>query len=262
MVDRVSPRAERTPKNQTNPDFPNAVSGAPSYTDRVRTRIQIFVAILAVLIPRTGTGDAGQELAKLRAAFEADIAKTGEPQMRLYLAQLENLERSLAAEGDYAGAIRARDEAEVVRGQIASLDPSSPPGTDAGDRSELPPKIIFLPKDALTVGTIWDRESDSLYGWRSRNELARWQLPNLPPGGYEVVLEFQAGTSEGGEFIISETFFYLGGQIRPTGAKIEKVNFGTLKIRSGQGPLSLYATRTEPGGLMRLKSIELVPAWR
>ena len=199
--------------------------------------------------------DSREEFLALKAEFDARVASSGEDQYKFYLAELEKLERTLVAQRNYASAIAVRDEVDAIKAKIAQFEQAKVTPVISG-------KIIFLPENAELKGVELNSESKMLHGWSTPDDAARWSLPDLTPGGYEVVLEYSASNLEGGELLVSEEFFNLSGKIAPTEGKTVKLNLGTLKIRSGQSYLTLQATTNEIGGLMHLKSIELIPAWR
>ena len=218
-------------------------------------RFFTYCMLIAIACPIPAQSDSRGDFFALKAEFEARIANSGEDQYRFYLAELEKLESTLVSQKNYASAIAVKNEVDAVRKRLSEFGSESAPMATLG-------RILFLPNTAKLTGVDYDSDAEALYGWRNMGDAARWDLPDLEPGGYEVILEFSANSIEGGNYAIFEEFFRLDGKIASSDGTIVKTKIGTLKIRSGQSHLTLQATSDNLGGLMHLKSIELIPAWK
>ena len=95
-------------------------------------------------------------------------------------------------------------------------------------------------------------------GWQQPGASAVWSLPNLAPGGYEVLL---TASGPGGQVHLKESFYTLtaGAPGDASGSPMEK-NLGVLRIRDGKGPLTLTVLPPEKCAGWRVHSLVLVPA--
>jgi hypothetical protein len=89
-----------------------------------------------------------------------------------------------------------------------------------------------------------------------------WRLPDLPPGGYEVILRYSSGPLEGGSVRVQESFYSLNADLGTTLKGFDDHNVGTLRVRDGAGQLKISAVKVLKDNLMQLQSVELVPANR
>ena len=108
-----------------------------------------------------------------------------------------------------------------------------------------------------------DTATGSIGGWTAGKSMARWKLPDLPPGGYEVYVMYlvqKSGSAEA-RAIFKEAFYTLSGPLPVTASrKPQEINFGTLRIKDGQAFLTLEAGPGSPD--LHVYSVALVPANR
>lgn len=213
----------------------------------------------------TDLEDGASAINPLRAQFERSASAALLPELEVYAQSLARLEQQLAQRGDWRGAIQTRDERLEVENRILSARAriAEPVVIDAPTNRPATPSVVTLnPAEATLAGGVELASSPpALVNW-SADSTATWSLPGLDGGGYEVVFEY-ASTNDAGEFTIGEEFFTLTGELAATGdpETYRRINLGTLKIRTGDGSLTLgpVANGSPPGDL-RLKSVVLVPA--
>lgn len=203
------------------------------------------------------------DLRKLRSEFRKVIIETIMPEKRAYLDRLRELEKKLVAAHDFATAIRARDERLALEQEVTALEQELPmlAARAAGEGQMLAERIPLKPEDAVLTGVNKDKDG-ALTGWSDTSCSVTWKLPELPAGGYEVILKYSCMKDEGGEVLVKESFYSLRGTVTPSDGKPMEKNIGTLRIRDGRGTLTLAATAPTKGGLMRLWSLELAPVSR
>ena len=203
------------------------------------------------------------DLRQLRAQFRESLLSAILPEQRDYHAQLAEVERKLAAAHDYAGAIQARDERVALEQEITAYEQELPRLTAraAGAEQLLPERIVFKPSDAKVSGATLEKDG-SLAQWSSAQASATWKLPKLPAGGYEVFLKYASDKNDITGFIVKENFYSLRGKTTPTNNKPLEKNLGTLRIRDGEGTLTLTAESIPKNGSLRLLALELAPVNR
>ena len=203
------------------------------------------------------------KLGAIQSAFRKSLIGTILPEKREHLERVRELEKKLISSRDYATAIRARDERLALEHEITALEQELPMLTArvAGEGKMLPERIPLKLADATLMGLKMDKEG-ALTGWNETQSAATWKLPGLPSGGYEIIMKYSCGKNDGGTVVIKESFYLLRGEVSPTSDKPVEKNLGTLRIRDGQGSLTIAASATPKGDLMRLWSLELAPVNR
>ena len=205
------------------------------------------------------------DLTGARAKFELSLAQGTLPLLRDYSTELQSLESQAVAARDYetAGAVRTerlRVNAEAASQEKLALLLEAHQQTD--DSKGPTEKIVMKISDAKLDGVTLDPGTGALTGWSSPGASATWKLPDLPPGGYEVVLKYSSSPLEGGSAVVQEAFYTLSSNITTTLKGFEEQNIGTLKIRDGSGPLKIAAKTVLGKNLMQLQAVELLPSNR
>jgi hypothetical protein len=179
--------------------------------------------------------------------------------MKAHREELLALEKKLAAAQDFAGAVKARDERAKLDKEIGAFEQeaailNSRPAV--ANAARLAARIELKLTDAKLTGSQLDEKDGAIFGWNQPNASATWQLPGLPPGGYEVLLRC---TGPAGEVIVKEAFYSLTTSCKATKEKSLEQNLGVLRIRAGTGTLSLGVAQPEKCSEWRVYSVVLVP---
>lgn len=221
-------------------------------------------AFLAILTNHTTAAQVPQtDLSLIKTQLRKDLLQALLPEKKLHRDALQALEQKNAANSDFAGAIRARDEKFALEKEIASIEKELPLlssraiallGRSAPDRLEM-----RLSDATLRGGVQLDTKDGFISGWEKEQASASWKLPDLPAGGYEVMLRY---TAEKGGVQIKESYYSLKGKL--TAAKDSPIEgkIGTLKIKDGRGMLTLTSDAPQQSGTLRVYSLVLVPAVR
>jgi hypothetical protein len=215
-----------------------------------------MVLVLNVPVKTTAAQDTAPDLRAAKSQMQRQLVAAVLPEKKAYREQLVVLEKKLAQGQDFAQAIKVRDERVALEREIAVLekDQSSNPKTV----TPAPPERIELNcANAQLNGVQWDSTNGCLVGWDKPQATAVWNLPDLPPGGYEIVL---SQTSHGGEIALKESFYSLKAALKQAKDKPVEQNLGTLRIRDGKGTLSLAANSSELGASLRVYTVALLPA--
>ncbi len=206
----------------------------------------------------------GMDLRPLQAKLETDLIGTTTPVLKLYLSELQALEKKAAAARDYDTAIAVRNECQKIEAQIASqqkmallLAARQQSGSD-----EAQEHIILKAAEAKLERVRYDATTGVLTDWSSPGASATWQLPNLPTGGYEVVLHYASGPLEGGSVLVQEAFYTLTAELGTTLKGFGEQKLGTLRVRDGSGLFKISARTVLKSNLMQLQSVELIPVNR
>lgn len=201
----------------------------------------------------------------LRTSHELALLQAGMPAMRQYVTELAALEKRCALARDYKGAIAARNERQSIEREIARIDKDALllKTREQGLRSAmLPDQIVLMPEQAVLSDVQREPGTGALTNWKRAGSSATWKLPDLPPGGYEVLLRYSCDALEGGGILVSEQTFTLSGTADTTLKGPTEKNFGTLKITNGNGTLTVTARSVLKSNLMHLYFVKLVPANR
>lgn len=212
---------------------------------------------------RTDDPGASAEIALLRLNYERELIEASLAPVKEQITTLGALEKQFAADRDYDDAITARDERKRLQNELARLDKELLllQTREQTLRASLLPERIKLPLDNASLSGL-RLEGGAITGWSKVGASATWKLPDLPPGGYEVMLRYRCGTAEGGKLLIKETRFTLTTTIETTLKGPEERSAGTLKVSDGAGTLTLSAAALITDNLMQLLALELVPATR
>ncbi len=208
--------------------------------------------------------DSGQALALLRIHFERSLIESSLTPLKKHLTELAVVERQRSDARDYLGAIEARDQRRKLEDELERLDKELlllQTREQSLKASLLPDRIVLALDSAELMGGV-RREGGALTNWSKPGTAARWKLPGLPLGGYEVILRYRCGAVEGGTVQVQENRFSLKGDIETTLKGPEEKNLGTLKITDGSGTLTILAAAVVKDNLMQLLAVELVPASR
>lgn len=203
------------------------------------------------------------ELEIARIQFERSMIEASLDPVKKHLLELASLEKQRAEARDYTGAIAMRAQRRKIENELERLDKELlllQTREQSIKASQLPDRIP-LPLDQAVLSGV-RMEGGTLTGWSRAGASAKWKLPALPPGGYEVILRYRCGALDGGELQIQESRYSLKGQIDTTHQGPQEKNLGTLKITDGSGPLTLSAVTLVKDNLMDLQSVHLVPASR
>lgn len=219
------------------------------------------LALLTLAVPLPAQDAA---LATRRAQFESELLGSTLPVLKQQVAELAALEKKAAAARDYDAAIAIRTERERIEAEISSqakllllLE-----ARQQSIASKPPERILLKPSEAQLNGVRHDPAAGVLTGWTTAGATAVWRLPDLPPGGYEVILRYSSGPLEGGSVRVQESFYSLNADLGTTLKGFDDHNVGTLRIRDGAGQLRISAVKVLKDNLMQLQSVELVPANR
>ncbi|MCP5114622.1 MAG: hypothetical protein GY953_27655 [bacterium] len=197
------------------------------------------------------------------------------PAGRLYLEELQKLERQFAAEGKYEAAIATRDERNAVAAflngsastagagvaETGTTRPDTPAGvktTGEEPGGATPQGILFADTAANISGGGEFTDSELLLN--ADGATASWDLDATETGGFEVVIEYSA--TEETSVQAKESFFRLSGKLPATGGKKSSRSIGTLKITSRSDSVSLtrVGEKSEGSGGLIIHSIRLISA--
>lgn len=198
-----------------------------------------------------------------RLSFQRTLVEASLAPLKRHLTEVAILERQRADARDYKGAIEARNQRKRMEEELGRLDKELlllQTREQSLIASLLPDRIPLALEAAQLDGV--RREGGVLTGWSHPGAAAKWRLPNLPPGGYEVVLRYRCGPLEGGSLVVQEARFNLKGEMDTTLKGPREKNLGTLKVSDGSGPLSITARTVVKDNLMQLLGVELIPASR
>jgi len=204
------------------------------------------------------------DLKSLRIEYRRSLLTALLPEKKTDHEQLLALEHALAAKGDYAGAIRARDARRAIGQEITAMEheiPALAAQAQAMRTGSLPDRFVFPAKEAVTQALTLDAKTGALMGWDGAKSSAQWKLPDIPPGGYEVLINYCCAESL--EVTLKEAFYHLTGALPPTpAAKPQELNLGTLRVKDGQTNLRLELAKAGNSAELRILSVTLAPANR
>ncbi len=238
----------------------------PSMTNCILPRT---LCLALALLPHDGPAQeanaARRELSALRGEHELALLRATTPALRDYAMELTSMEKRLAAARDLDGAITVRDERLAMEKEIARMEKEDLLliARQGSLRAALAPEqIVLMPDQATLSGVEREPGTGALTAWAKPGAAASWKLPNLPPGGYEVVLRYTSDALEGGTLMAAEQRFTLTSSIDTTLKGPAEKSIGTLKITNGSGSLTLTAKSVVKTNLMRLHFVKLLPASR
>jgi hypothetical protein len=196
-----------------------------------------------------------------RIQFERSMIEVSLSPMKKHLLELTDLEKRRSEARDYAGAIAVREERRKLESELERLDKELLllQTREQSLKASLLPDRILLPLDQAELSGV-RLEGGTLTGWSRPGASAKWTLPGLPLGGYEVILRYRCGALDGGVLRVEESHYHLKSQIDTTLKGPQERNLGTLKITDGSGALTLSAVTLVKDNLMDLLEVYLVPA--
>ncbi|MFZ4766648.1 MAG: hypothetical protein ACOYMN_16975 [Roseimicrobium sp.] len=199
------------------------------------------------------------DLRTLKAQLRRDLLKTLIPEMKTSRDQLLALENKCAAATDFAGALRARDARLKIESDLIAVENELPMATAhaSGSASARTPERTELKlADAVLNGLTLDGKGKTLSGFGKAAASATWTLPDLPPGGYEVILR---ASGANGNAVVKESFYSLSASFKAAESAVS-ITLGTLRVRDGKGTLTLTANPPEECAALRVYSLVLAPA--
>ena len=170
------------------------------------------------------------------------MLKAVTPAARLYLEELQQLERVYASNGRYEAAIATRDERLSVTAFLSQQTNGEPATTEQASTDGK-----TEPTPSNTSGTLFeDSDADVSDGAEFSNSklvlpedgaTASWELGATEPGGYEVVIGYTS--EEEADIQVKESFFRLSATLPDTEGKTTTRSLGTLKITSRSNTVSV-----------------------
>jgi hypothetical protein len=180
-----------------------------------------------------------------------------------YLSALDEQAGRAAAERDYDTAVHAMEERRRMQTELERIvmELSLVQSRQETVKRALVPDRVELPLDrARLINTRWSEDGKSVTQWSRPGDGLEWTLPDLPPGGYEVVITYECSPLEGGILQCSEARYHLSAGLDTTLRGPETKNLGTLRLTDGGGVLRLTARTVVKDNLMRLHAVALIPA--
>ncbi|MGY8687259.1 MAG: hypothetical protein ACKVHP_05910 [Verrucomicrobiales bacterium] len=229
----------------------------------------ILVAIRSVLAQESQEGLAlAGEWEEEKHAFEIKLAEASLSADRHFSTQLHQFEKEAAKKEDYASAITFREQRRDLRKRLALADPVIRRAREA----------IAVPLEmhgATLAGSVRFNQG-VLRQWTSSKDMASWDLRDLGPGTFEVVVSYSCSSrvklSEnskgikikahaGGTFTFGRDEMKLTHRVIPTEnwEAFREISLGTLKIKKSAPTLSLEVIQVGALNLMHMRSIKLYP---
>jgi hypothetical protein len=193
-----------------------------------------------------------------RAQFHSGLSEVLLPLLQRQQKEVQALEVKAAAAADYDAALAARDHRKKIEAQIKQHEKMQLLYSAQQQTQRLQEVIQLKLEDAKLSGP--RLVEGALVDWKQKGASATWTLPNLPAGGYEVVLRYQSTAYEGGTLVLQESFYQLKAALTTTLKDSAEQSLGTLRVRDGAGSLTLSAETVLGENLMRLEAIYLIPA--
>ncbi|MEM6910395.1 MAG: hypothetical protein AAF555_02330 [Verrucomicrobiota bacterium] len=208
--------------------------------------LPLVLALLASLpCPAAST----QDLAALRKSY-AEVFRRGIYQKFLEqtLRPAQALEKQTALRGDFAALpdvvrFRKQQERRVALRSLQGLELSA---------------SMARPEGAITLG----QGGEALLGWRETGSQARWELPEMAVGGYQVTLVASVTGTVSGQLRLASSYHFLEIEIaaqKPRGALV-RLPAGVLQIGPGTSQLRLEVSEGLSGGVFQLQRLVLEPA--
>ncbi len=220
-------------------------------------------AFLTILTNHTTAAQVPQaDLSLIKTQLRKDLLQALLPEKKQHRDALLALEQKYAAATNYTGAIRARDERFALEKEIASIEKEIPILNSmaiALTSRNAPDRLEMRLSEATIRGVQLDAKDNFLSGWEKDQASATWKLPDLPAGGYEIILRY---TAESGSVQIKESYYSLKGKLTATKEGPIESKIGTLKIKDGRGVITLTSDNPQQSGSLRVYSLVLVPAIR
>jgi hypothetical protein len=196
----------------------------------------------------------------LRKQFEHDSLQAGLPVLRRQVETLRAMELKAAEARDYDTALAARTERMKLSVTLADQEKMEllvEAQSAVAERKETQ-RIVLNPAEAKLSGV--ELEAKALTLWSGMDASATWKLPDLAPGGYEVILKYECDSAGKDGMMVQEKFFTLSGEWQTSTKKgpVEH-RLGILRVRDGGGLFKVVARTDLKGKLLKLQSVELVP---
>lgn len=249
--------------------------GLPVRRNRAAPCLSLSAAFLAtvatIVILPSGPCLAGPppDLYELRRRYHEEVATAVGSTATGYVADLRDYEAERSAAGDYESALWAKLRAESIERSLAEL--ANPPGS-----------VVLAPVDAALSGQVTlDRSANLLRKWGSTGSRATWQVRQITPGRYRVLLSYGVAPPDEDAAPNGGSAPAAGGTVRVRNASalaaadtetleatlsdtggweyFEDLELGVLEIRSNSASISIEAEKPNPLGLMCLRRLTLQP---
>jgi len=198
-----------------------------------------------------------QGLQGLKKSYEEEIGKTVVPLREGYRKALLTLEQSLAAKGDYAGAMRVQEERRSLEKQMGSITGTTP-GVAAVRQDD---GRLKLTSGGEGSGGL--REDGGAWtGWQTAGGAVRWALPaGMIGGGYALELIYRSSAAGTLPLTVKVDFHRLHRSVKVDAAAESegRVRLGVLRVRPGAAGLELNLTGAGSAPDFRLLAVHLIP---
>jgi len=264
---RIPPCLAAGERYHPRPRLPFPQGAPPSASMVKRALIACVLALGAPAWPaaaQEARAPEPQTLELMRRGFQKRLMEAALNPLKQQLTSLAELEKQRAAAGDYAAAIEARDQRKRLTTELERLDKELllAQTREQSLKARLLPERVSLDLAHAELDGGVRMDGGALTGWSRPGAAAKWKLPDLPPGGYEVVVRHRCGPLEGGSLQVAEARFTLDADVVTTLRGPQEKNLGTLKVTDGSGPLVISARSVVKDNLMHLLAVHLTPAGR
>ncbi|MFT4547421.1 MAG: hypothetical protein ACI8XO_000806 [Verrucomicrobiales bacterium] len=238
------------------------------------TALAIFGSLQAGFAQEGDDTQPPDRLADFRETFEKAMATRSIPASQTFASGLEALMRARSQRGDYLGAIRARDRRVRLLAEASTAASQNIDGTSRKDEV-----IVDIASGTRSgSGIKLDSKNQKLIGLSKTSQQITWDLSSMKPVSYRVIVTYSCGEPKkdsdgetiatGGAFTLVEATGLNTGASEPLSRNVESTggwdkpitrNIGKLKVSGSLLKLVLSISKSEPGGLMHLHGMKLVP---
>lgn len=107
-----------------------------------------------------------------------------------------------------------------------------------------------------------DGKTDKYYvdGWRSKDQVVRWNFRLVQPAAYKIVLKYLADDSDAGSYKFEIGSFVKAGEIQPSAkAEVKTIDLGQVSLQEGTHSLQITPVNITKSALMKILEVQLIP---
>ena len=107
-----------------------------------------------------------------------------------------------------------------------------------------------------------DGKTDKYYvdGWRSKDQVVKWNFRMVQPATYKVVLKYLADDSDAGSYKLEIGSLAINGEIQSSSkSAVKTVNLGEVSLQPGVHSLTITPLDITKSALMKILEVQLIP---
>lgn len=246
----------------------------------------LTIATLTLTLTLTSNAQENAPVATLEETFTEKVDSLQKPVTERYITNLEALKKNYTSRGELGSAEAVSHEIEIANSRLKLGSPifpsrlappkieglfnlDTPGSTTADSESDSIPRtargdIKLSPAKAdLSGGTKLLTPQEIIQGFVQKGAAATWTISEIPPGTYEIIIDYSAGSKNGGGNIhVAALTSEADIEITPLGTwkNFRRKRIGGIRVTTPPLTLKISTNSAKTAaGAMALRQVVLRP---